>query len=108
INTTKSLTKDNPRFENRYFESFPYHFERGTIYQIDVKSTDFDAFLYLKEGDGAEAKTIGWDDDGGEGLNARYFFRPEKSGDYNVWATTFRPNTTGNYTLQIRQIRLDP
>jgi hypothetical protein len=63
-------------------------------------SADFDAFLYIKKGN----EIIGFDDDGGEGLNARYFFRPTESGEYEVWATTYATLATGEFTVQIREL----
>jgi hypothetical protein len=60
----------------------------------------FDSFLYIKNGD----TILGFDDDGGEGLNARLYFEPDQTGEYQVWATTFPPRAVGEFTLEIRRL----
>jgi hypothetical protein len=67
----------------------------GEELQVDLRSDDFDAFLYvvgpgLNEGLG--------DDDGGSGLNSRVCFVPEQPGEYRVVASSLDAGT-GAFTI---------
>jgi hypothetical protein len=68
----------------------------GQTYIIDLKSTDFDAYLRLEGPDGAK---LAEDDDSGGDLNARLTFTAPKDGMYRVIATTFQQGQTGDYSL---------
>ena len=78
---------------------------RGRSYIIDLRSTQFDAFLRLE--DSALAQ-LAQDDDSGGNLDARIIFRCPRSGSYRIIATSL-PNNPGNghgaYTLSIRESR---
>jgi hypothetical protein len=69
-------------------------------YQIDLLSTDFDAFLRVENAAGREKA---FDDDGGGDLNARLLFTPAEPGEYRVIVTTYRANQTGGYVLAIQR-----
>ena len=51
--------------------------EKGTYYVIDMTGT-FDTFIRLQDAGGTE---VAFDDDGGQGLNARLLYVPAKSGN---------------------------
>ena len=72
----------------------------GSIYTIDLVSTDFDSFLRLEN---AEGRQLAFDDDGGGGFNSRIVFRPLKEEVFRIIATTYPIGQTGKYTLTIRQ-----
>jgi hypothetical protein len=78
---------------------------RGRSYIIDLRSTQFDAFLRLE--DSALAQ-LAQDDDSGGNLDARIIFRCPRSGSYRIIATGL-PNNPGNgrgvYTLSVRESR---
>jgi serine protease Do len=76
------------------------HFTKGKIYQIDLISSDFDAFLRLEDSKGEQ---VAEDDDSGGGLNARIIYQAPKSGDYKVIATNLRANVVGNYHLRVNE-----
>lgn len=98
---TDSLTGRDPvRRGNRA----PYHlwsFEgrRGQRLTVDLTSSDFDAYLVVRDPDGF---TIGSDDDSGEGLNARLHLILARDGTYRIVATSAGGDSTrGRYTLAL-------
>src|SRR5262249_453024 len=68
---------------------------KGTAYQFDLMSKQFDAFMRLEDDAG---KQIAEDDDGGDRLNSRIRYTAEKDATYKVYATTFRGGE-GNHNL---------
>jgi hypothetical protein len=68
----------------------------GTL-QLDLSSTDFDAFLFVRDVNG---NLVVQDDDSGPDTDSRIFqtFSP---GTYYVHANTFDPGEVGNYTLSV-------
>lgn len=77
---------------------------KGRSYQIDLVSSDFDAYMRIEDAGG---RTVAEDDDGGAGLNARVKFTPPDDATYKIYATTFAGGT-GNYTLTVRQAGVLP
>ena len=69
--------------------------------EINLRSSDADAYLYLRQGDGTLTGTaLHEDDDGGDGLNARiYEILP--AGDYTLEATTAGSGDDGSFTLSL-------
>lgn len=67
----------------------------GQEVQIDLRSSDFDPFLYVV-GPGLNEGLR--DDDGGSGLNARICFTPDRPGEYRV-VTASLGGQTGGFTL---------
>jgi len=82
-----------------------YHVKltEGKTYQIDMISADqktLDPFLRLLDSGG---KQLAFDDDGGEGLNARLIFRAPATATYQIIATSFGGGGQGEYTLEVRE-----
>lgn len=98
------LDSKDPRFKDRSMGSARYRFEAGQYYLIDLTSADFDPVLVIPDPD-AEKKTLAFDDDGGEGLNARLLFTPEKTADYTLLVFSFRPVARGAFRLTIQPVR---
>lgn len=92
-----SLFDDNLE---KYYGRYSYRFEKDYIYQIDVKSSEFDAFVYVKK----DGKMLAFDDDGGSNLNARLLFDPPQTDTYEVWPTTYARRAVGAYTVEIRKL----
>lgn len=67
--------------------------------QIDLRSTDFDAFLTVTDANGTVAFT---DDDSGGGTDSRLLVTLA-AGQYLVWANSFAAGETGAYTLSVAQ-----
>ena len=71
----------------------------GDAIQVDLRSDDFDAFLYVVGpglGEGLR------DDDGGNGLDARVCMSVTQPGDYRVVASSLSGGI-GNFTLEVRE-----
>jgi hypothetical protein len=71
----------------------------GTVYTIDLRSTDFDAYLYLLDDFGG---ILAQDDDSGGGLDARIVIRATYTGQHQIVVTTFGQGMRGNFTLLVR------
>lgn len=71
----------------------------GQRLQIDLRSGDFDPYLYVVGPGLAEGLT---DDDAGEGLNARVCVVVDEPGEYRIVASSLS-SATGGYALQVRE-----
>jgi hypothetical protein len=71
----------------------------GAELRIDLRSADFDAYLYAVGPDLGEGLR---DDDGGEGLNARLCLVVGDSGEYRLVASSLG-GETGTFTLQVSE-----
>jgi hypothetical protein len=80
-----------------YLDVWELQGKAGESITIDLKSTDFDAVLYVV-GEGL-AETLS-DDDGGGRCDARVAIRFLEDGVYRVAATTASARTTGVYTIR--------
>ena len=80
-----------------YLDIWELQGKAGESITIDLKSTDFDAVLYVV-GEGL-AETLD-DDDGGGRCDARVEIRFLEDGVYRVVATTGAARTTGVYTIR--------
>jgi hypothetical protein len=83
----------------------PYHvwtFEgrRGQRLTVDLRSSDFDAYLIVRDPDGF---ALGSDDDSGEDLDARLHLILAREGTYRIIATaaTGGDSTRGRYSLAV-------
>ena len=81
----------------------PYHvwqFEgrRGQRIAIDLTSSDFDAYLLLRDPDGY---LVGTDDDSGDELNARLRAILGRDGTYRIVASAVGDSARGHYALAV-------
>ncbi len=95
-----SLTGNDPVLRSR---RSPYHLwtlqgRAGQRLVIDLMSSDFDAYLVLRDDDG---RMMGSDDDSGEGQNARLHAVLPRNGAYRVIATAVGSSARGRYTLAV-------
>jgi hypothetical protein len=73
---------------------------KGRTVQIDLTSTDFDAYLRVLD---SNDKELARDDDSGGGLDARIIFAIPKDDTYKIVATTF-DGEVGNYQLLVKPV----
>jgi hypothetical protein len=67
---------------------------------IDLRSSDFDAFLILQD---AAGQTLLTDDDSGEGTNARIGYQVTSGTTYRIVANSYGgTRTTGTYRISVR------
>lgn len=72
----------------------------GAELQVDLRSVDFDAFLYVVGpglGEGLR------DDDSGDGLNSRLCLAVSEPGEYRVVASSLEGNV-GSFTLEVTEL----
>lgn len=79
-----------------YADTHAFMLEDDFVITIDLES-DADSYLFLTDADGA---LIAWNDDGGDGHDAR-IQRRLSAGTYQIIATTFGPRERGLYWLSI-------
>jgi hypothetical protein len=79
---------------------FQVELKKGITYRIDMKSSAFDTYLRLLDGQG---KQLAYNDDvGGTNLNSQIIFTPSATGTYRLVATTYTDGATGPFTLTVR------
>lgn len=81
-----------------HYKLFTVNLEEGKTYQIDHRSKDFDAYLFLEDPAGAK---LAEDDDSGGGLDSRIVYKAAKTGDYRIIATTLPPGQKGKFSLEV-------
>ena len=91
-----NLTMTSPRFDGYRGQEFHLQVSANRTYQIDLMSSDFDAYLVVFHPDGSRFT----DDDGGDGLNSRLVTTPRTGGTMRIIARSFRQDATGQYRLQ--------
>jgi hypothetical protein len=95
-----SLSDADPALRSRHA---PYHVwtlagRRGRRLLLDLTSSDFDAYLVVRDAEGA---MVGSDDDSGEGQNARLHVVLPRDGTYLIIVTGFGEAARGRYTLAV-------
>ena len=95
-----SLTAADPRLRGRHspYQLWTLDGRAGQRIVIDLMSSDFDAYLILREADG---RMLGSDDDSGEGTNARLHAVLPRDGTYRLIATASGDSARGRYTLAV-------
>lgn len=96
--------------DDRYDDTFyfkDYTLDNSSLsasrsFQIDLTSSDFDAFLYVFNGDSNEHMDS--DDNSGEGLNARLQIKNDPNIEYRIRVTSAEPEVTGQFKLYIQEI----
>jgi serine/threonine protein kinase/Flp pilus assembly protein TadD len=101
------LTKNLPLdlagpFNQSYRKVHAVRLEGGKFYQIDLAG-DFDTLLRVEDA-GYHGLIFNDDASPPEVLDSRLIFGPVKNGIYHLVVTSYRPGTTGRYTLKIREV----
>jgi thiol-disulfide isomerase/thioredoxin len=96
------LTNDDPkdRKRNSAHKVYKVRMQKGSAYQIDMKSRQFDSYLRLEDSKGRE---LAEDDDSGGMLDAQIIFNCTRDDEYKVIATAFNENGVGMFTLTIKK-----
>ena len=88
---------DTTNARGAFEDGFVVDLTAGQSLKVELRSTDFDAFLSATGPDGA---TVGEDDDSLGGSNARLNFTATQSGRYRIVASTYQRGQMGDYTLR--------
>ncbi|MCU0648712.1 MAG: Ig-like domain-containing protein [Gemmatimonadaceae bacterium] len=97
---TGALTTSDCRLSDSSFvQTYELTITTPSLLELEMSSSDFDAYLFLLDGAGSTVLTE--DDDGGIGTNARilWSFAP---GRYRIVANSFARNSVGAYLLSVR------
>lgn len=96
------LTRRDARLrDSSVYQAWRFDAQAGQIVQIDVQSTDFDAYAILQtSGDSVLARN----DDGGGGTNARIVYTIPTAGTYWVLANSYQKGRYGRYTVRLQSI----
>ncbi len=94
------LTASDPTLtDGSHYKLFTFMGNAGQSVQIDLMSSAFDAYLYLRDQNG---QSIAHDDDGGGGLNSRIIQQLPYTGMYQIVANTLQSGQYGAFTLQLQ------
>lgn len=95
-----SLSARDPRRRGGHAPYHVWQFEghRGQRIAIDLTSSDFDAYLLLRDPDGY---LVGTDDDSGDELNARLRAILGRDGTYRIVASAVGDSAHGHYALAV-------
>ncbi|HVO35008.1 MAG TPA: PPC domain-containing protein [Gemmatimonadales bacterium] len=97
---TGTLSMSDPTLgDGSHYKLFTFMGAAGQSVQIDLMSSDFDSYLYLKDQNGTE---ITHDDDSGGGLNARIVRTLGYTGMYQIYVNTLRSGQYGAFTLRLQ------
>jgi len=98
VTGTLSMT-DQTLGDGSHYKLFTFMGTAGQTVQIDLISSDFDSYLYLRDQNGTE---ITHDDDGGGGLNSRIVRTLTYTGMYQIVVNTLRSGVYGAFTLRLQ------
>lgn len=100
------LTSGDPTMtDGSHYKMFTFMGTAGQTVQIDLMSSAFDSYMYLRN---ASGQAIAHDDDGGGNLNSRITQTLPYTGLYQVLANTLRSGQYGPFTLQIQNVQGGP
>jgi predicted acyl esterase len=97
--TGRLSLSDTRLSDNSVYQAWTYQGRAGDQIQVDVMSSEFDAYAIIQDGNG---NRLASDDDSGGGTNARIVFTLPYSGAYRIIANTYRQGAFGTYTLSVR------
>lgn len=81
--------------DSSHYDEYTLHLEAGRRYILKVESSDFDPMARLYAA--GEDNVLAENDDGGDGLNSRISFRPETTGDYTLRVLPLANDGHGSY-----------
>lgn len=96
-NYSGNLTAASGEYEGYRADEYRVNVSANTQYQIDLMSSDFDAYLVVIHPDGSSYRN----DDGGSGLDSRLVTTPSSSGTMRIIARSFGRTPNGNYTMTV-------
>lgn len=97
-----SLDAGDPKADDdSYYDAWTYQGRAGERLVITLRSSDFDAYLNVGEGQGDAFSSLQTDDDSQGGTDARVQITLPRTGTYVIRANTLGAGETGAYTLTV-------
>ncbi len=104
-----TITTEDPRFKERGpFHAYRFEAKAGTRYQVSMRSSAFDSYLWVARSVGGLTEEMQNDDDSGGGQDARLRFRVPTGGTYIIVAQALDAAGTGAYDLQVEELGPTP
>ena len=89
---------DGASLDGSYYDEWTFSAVAGQQLVVTMESEDVDSYLLVMRIDGTQ---LGFDDDGGSGLNSRVELRVPATGLYSIIATTAVSRQTGVYVIRV-------
>jgi hypothetical protein len=104
---TGTLTARSPVMpgSQQPYAEYVYRGSAGERLIVEMRSPDFDTYLYLGRMEGGAWVEIAADDDGGEGTDSRLIVDLDRGGEYRIRASAYSEAQLGRYTLTARSVR---
>ena len=84
--------------EGEYFDGYTIWARAGQRILADLRSSDFDTYLILEPPTGEMVRNDDFNDDP---LHSHIEMVAEEEGEYTILVTSYRPEATGRYVLQV-------
>jgi hypothetical protein len=94
-------SRDPQDGEHGSYHAYTVTTTAGQQVRIDVMSSEFDAFVMLRDPRGG---VLGSSNDGGDGNDARLTYVLPEDGSYRVVVTSNRPGGVGNYRVRLTSL----
>lgn len=89
--------------DGKRYGAYTFTASAGERVKIDLESDDFDSFLRVGRIVNGAFIQQAYNDDGGDGLNARLVFTAPQAGEYLIRATSYSGSADGQYRLSLEQ-----
>jgi hypothetical protein len=94
---------DSRRASGEYSDHYRFAARRGERVRISLAAEDMDTYLMLQRPDGSQDANDDSEENGRPSLNSRIDTVLAEDGDYDIVATTYRPDATGDYRLSLER-----
>jgi hypothetical protein len=102
---TGTLSAQDPTYGSRGgFHAYRFEAKAGTRYQVTMKSSDVDAYLWVAKLVGGVTEEIAADDDGAGDTDARLRFRAATAGTYMIVAQSLEVAAVGAYEVRVEEL----
>jgi hypothetical protein len=100
LNVNDTLNQNDGAYQGRKHKVFTVELEAGKTYQIDMRSANFDSYLFFESPD---KRLLAQDDDSGGYPDARIIYRATETGKFRVIASHFgAPGVLGQFNITVR------
>lgn len=99
------LSSADPTLEDdTHYDVWRFRGQAGHVYEVTLRSDEFDAFLAVGSRGGSGCDGCATDDDGAGGTDSRAEFRAPADGTFEIRANSLSAGETGGYTLELQDL----